>query len=127
MIGLCLGLSGAIWAQLPVAELTLAWRHTIEHTRWEEDYRVTAMGLLLGEARIQGSGAGMEPPNGAVLRNGVWHYRSVREPLQPLRLARAPEAGDYELCIDGVCQPLSHWLGPPVPERPVVELWGCPL
>ena len=71
MIGLCMGLAGAVWAQLPVAEFTLAWDHSVEKVRWEEDYRVTAAGLLLGEARVRGSGAGMEPPANAVLRDGV--------------------------------------------------------
>lgn len=127
MIGLCLGLAGTIWAQLPVTDFTLAWRHTIEHIRWEEDYRVTDAGLVLGEARIQGAGAGMEPPDGARLRDGVWRYRSIRAPLQPLRLGRAPEAGDYDLCVEGVCHSLSRWIGPPTADPPWVELWGCPL
>ena len=49
MIGLCLGLAGVVWAQVPTADFTLAWTHTIEKIRWEEDYRVTPDGLLLGE------------------------------------------------------------------------------
>jgi hypothetical protein len=60
MIGLCLGLAGSIWAQLPVANFTLAWNHSIEKIRWEEDYRVTAQGLVLEQARVRGNGAGME-------------------------------------------------------------------
>lgn len=122
-----MGLAGAVWAQLPVAEFTLAWDHSVEKVRWEEDYRVTAAGLLLGEARVRGSGAGMEPPANAVLRDGVWHYRTIRPPLQPLRLGRTPEAGDYQLCTGGTCRPFSSWLGPPSADRPWVELWGCPI
>jgi len=75
VIGLCLGLAGAVWAELPAPSFTLAWTHTIEKIRWEEDYRVTAEGLVLGEARVKGSGAGMEIPDGAELRNGSWHYQ----------------------------------------------------
>lgn len=71
MMGLCLGLAGIAWTTLPVRDFTLAWMHSIEHVRWEEDYLVTADGLVPGEARIQGSGAGMEPPQGAELRDGV--------------------------------------------------------
>lgn len=125
MIGLCLGLAGAVWASLPVPAFTLAWTHTIEKVRWEEDYRVSAEGLVLGEARVRGNGAGMEIPDGAELRDGSWHYRRALPPLQPLRVGRTPEAGDYQLCFAGACQPLSTWLGPPTAERPALELWSC--
>lgn len=125
MIGLCLGLAGTVWASLPVPAFTLAWQHTIEKVRWEEDYRVTAEGLLLGEARVKGSGAGMEIPADAVLHGGSWHYRRQLPPLQPLRLGRTPEAGDYQLCFDGACHALSEWLGPPRAARPALELWSC--
>ncbi|MBS7662691.1 DUF1850 domain-containing protein [Pseudomonas lalucatii] len=127
MIGLCMGLAGAVWAQVPAAEFTLAWRHTIEKVRWEEDYRVTAEGLLLGEARVKGSGAGMEIPDGAELREGSWHYRRQLPPLQPLRLGRTPEAGDYQLCFNQRCRPMADWLGPPQATQPALELWSCEL
>jgi hypothetical protein len=125
VIGLCLGLAGVVWAHLPAPAFTLAWDHTIEKIRWEEDYRVTPDGLLLGEARVKGSGAGMEIPDGATLRDGSWHYRNALAPLPLLRLGRTPEAGDYQLCIDRLCRPMSDWLGPPQAEQPAVELWSC--
>lgn len=125
MIQLCLGLAGVVWASLPAPAFTLAWNHTIEKIRWEEDYQVTAKGLVLGEARVKGSGAGMEIPEGAELRNGSWHYRRQLPPMQPLRVGRTPEAGDYQLCIDQRCQLLSYWLGPPTASQPSLELWSC--
>lgn len=125
MIGLCLGLAGAVWAQVPVPAFTLAWTHTIEKIRWEEDYRVTPQGLLLGEARVKGSGAGMEIPDGAELREGSWHYQRQLPPLQPLRLGRTPEAGDYQLCFNQRCHSMSEWLGPPQATQPALELWSC--
>lgn len=125
MTALCMGLAGVIWAMLPLSQFTLAWDHTIEKIRWEEDYRVTASGLVLGEARVKGSGAGMEIPDDAVWRKGVWSYRRTLPPLQPLRLARTPEAGDYQLCFERVCRPLSVWLGPPRADSPLLELWAC--
>ena len=125
MTALCMGLAGAVWAMLPLSQFTLAWDHTIEKIRWEEDYHVTASGLVLGEARVKGSGAGMEIPDGAVWRKGVWSYRRTLPPLQPLRLARTPEAGDYQLCFERVCRPLSVWLGPPRVDSPLLELWAC--
>ncbi|MGH8487100.1 MAG: DUF1850 domain-containing protein, partial [Pseudomonas sp.] len=54
MIGLCLGLAGVVLSELPLTDFTLAWTHTIEKIRWEEDYRVTPLGLQLGEARVKG-------------------------------------------------------------------------
>ena len=125
MTALCMGLAGAVWTMLPLSQFTLAWDHTIEKIRWEEDYRVTASGLVLGEARVKGSGAGMEIPDDAVWRKGVWSYRRTLPPLQPLRLARTPEAGDYQLCFERVCHPLSVWLGPPHADFPLLVLWAC--
>ncbi|MDQ5911204.1 MAG: hypothetical protein QG599_3301 [Pseudomonadota bacterium] len=127
MTGLCLGLAGVAWAMLPIAEFTLAWTHTVEKIRWEEDYRVTADGLLLTEARIRGSGAGMEIPEDAIWAKGVWRYRPALPPQQPLRLARIPEAGDYQLCRAADCQEFSMWLGPSHADRPWLEVWGCPI
>ncbi|NMY98033.1 DUF1850 domain-containing protein [Pseudomonas proteolytica] len=127
MIGLCLGLAGTVWAQVPTPAFTLAWTHTIEKVRWEEDYRVTPAGLVLGEARVKGSGAGMEIPDGAQLREGSWHYQRQLPPLQPLRLGRTPEAGDYQLCFNQHCHWISTWLGPPQASQPALELWSCEL
>ncbi|MDT3750427.1 MULTISPECIES: DUF1850 domain-containing protein [Pseudomonas] len=127
MNGLCLGLAGVVWASLPVQAFTLAWQHTIEKIRWEEDYHVTPLGLVLTEARVRGSGAGMEIPDDAELRDGVWHYHRQLPPLNPLHAGRTPEAGDYELCFEGSCQPLTHWLGPPSKHIAAVDFWPCRL
>lgn len=125
MIGLCLGLAGVVWAQLPVSSFTLAWNHTVEKIRWEEDYRVTEQGLVLEQARIRGSGAGMEIPQDARLENGSWYYQRQLPPLQPLSLGRAPEAGDYQLCFDDACHWMSHWVGPPNRQQAFIALWPC--
>ena len=127
MIGLCMGLAGVVWAQVGAPDFTLAWDHTIEKIRWEEDYQVTPNGLLLGQARVKGSGAGMEIPADAELHEGSWRYQRQLPPLQPLRLGRTPEAGDYELCLNGHCYPLSRWLGPPQASQPALEFWTCRL
>ena len=58
MLGLCLGLAGTLWAQVPTEQFTLAWNHSIEKIRWEEDYQVTTQGLRLTEARVKGTGGG---------------------------------------------------------------------
>ncbi|QRK82164.1 DUF1850 domain-containing protein [Pseudomonas granadensis] len=127
MIGLCLGLAGSLWAQLPVRHFTLAWNHSIEKIRWEEDYRVSTEGLVLHEARVRGNGAGMDIPDDARLDNGSWHFQPRLPPQQPLKLGRTPEAGDYQLCIEGDCQSMSQWVGAPTSAQPFIELWSCEI
>lgn len=125
MIGVCLAAAGFSLA-LPVQAFTLAWTHSIEKIRWEEDYRVDGDRLRLTEARILGTGAGMEPPPDAVLRQGVWHYTPHLPPLKRLRLARSSYTADYSLCWDGLCRPMSALAGG-VDATPVLEVFACPL
>ncbi|MFC5497635.1 DUF1850 domain-containing protein [Caenimonas terrae] len=124
MSGLCLA-AGLLAASLPLSSFTLAWTHSIEKIRWEEDYRIVGTRLVLEEARILGSGAGMEPPPDARLdRRGVWHYRPPLAPLQRLRLSHSPYAGNYEICSAGSCRPLGAILAP-LPEFATVEVAAC--
>jgi hypothetical protein len=118
-LGLCLSLAASGAAATPVfvagEQFTLAWLHSIEKTRWEEDYAVRrergAVRLHASAARIRGSGAGMEPPPGAVLRDGWYHYRPADPWPAVLRLSRSEFVPDYELCVAGRdCRPLAHWL-----------------
>jgi hypothetical protein len=116
---LCL-LGAGLSAKIVTAAFTLAWTHTIEHTQWQEDWRVEPDRLVLVEARVKGSGAGMEPAPEAQLRAG-WYVWRPELRLHKLTLRRAPEAGDWEICIAGSCQPLSDRLGiaaDPVTLRP---------
>lgn len=89
---------------------TLAWSHSVEKTRWEEDWLVGVAGFHLVEARIEGSGAGMEPPEGAVFADGVWHYRPpIRFQQDQLLLARSgATGGSWEICALGACRPIPE-------------------
>jgi hypothetical protein len=107
MIALCLGAGGG--ALLPLMAFTLAWTHSVERLRWEEDYRVAGDRLELVEARIHGSGAGMEPPPDARLEAGWWRYRPPLPPLPELTLAGSGFGGDYELCAGRSCRAMSSW------------------
>lgn len=124
MSGLCLA-AAALLVSLPLQAFTLSWTHSIEKIRWEEDYRIDGNTLVLTEARIRGSGAGMEPPDGAVLKDGVWHYTPALSPLSRLRLARSPFTADYSLCWHGGCHPMAEFMGPAAAMVPV-ELAACP-
>jgi hypothetical protein len=121
---LCLA-AGAVSAALAIESFTLSWIHSIEKIRWEEDWRVDGRTLVIDEARIRGSGAGMEPPAGSVLQNGVWHYRPALPPQAVLRLTHSPHAGGYTLCTATVCQPLADLL-PGIDNHAVIEIRKCP-
>jgi hypothetical protein len=122
-VGICLA-AGTLAASLPLSSFTLAWTHSIEKIRWEEDYRVVGTRLVLEEARIRGSGAGMEPPAGARLVNGVWHYKPELPPLEKLRITQSPYTAGYEICAEGACRALTAVL-PGLPAVEVVEVRPC--
>ena len=123
MSGICLA-AGALTAALQLPAFTLAWNHSIEKIRWEEDYRVAGHRLVLDEARIRGSGAGMEPPPDARFDHGVWHYHPPLPPLKELRLTHSPYTAGYEICSAGHCRPLAAIL-PGLPEVAVIEVSVC--
>ncbi|MCX7156336.1 MAG: DUF1850 domain-containing protein [Rhodocyclales bacterium] len=122
-MSLCLA-AGAVSAVLAIESFTLAWMHSIEKIRWEEDWRIEGHTLVISEARIRGSGAGMEPPAGSVLKDGVWHYRPTLPPQKMLRLTHSPHTAGYELCIDGSCRPLADHL-PRIDNNVVIEIREC--
>lgn len=111
LLALCL-VAGDSQAQIPARQFTLRWQHSIEKINWEEDYILAGDWMYLSSARIRGSGAGMEPPPGAFFAKGVWHYRPTPDMrwTRRLLLTRSEFARDYELCINGKCHPLSHWI-----------------
>lgn len=127
-LGVCLALAAAVTGGsvdpapgpvvfVPTTHFTLAWTHSIEKVRWEEDYAV-APGQRPGEApvlqaltaRVRGSAAGMEPPEDAVLRKGWYEYTPRMWSPHGLRLTRSAYTADYEWCVDGHCEPLGRWL-----------------
>jgi hypothetical protein len=120
---LCLA-AGAVTAALAVESFSLAWTHSIEKLRWEEDWRIEKRMLLITEARIRGTGAGMEPPTDAVLKDGAWHYKPSAR-LTQLRLAHSPYTTGYELCIEGTCRPLAGYL-PGAENLSTIVLEACP-
>lgn len=122
---LCLGAwPSLIGATVPTKEFTLAWTHSVEKIRWEEDWRVTDDSKIVPvAARIQGSGAGMEPPPDAVLRDGWYHYSPRVAPLAHVTLRRSGLTRDYTICWDGQCRPMEALL-PPGPDG--TDLFACP-
>ncbi|WP_310449875.1 DUF1850 domain-containing protein [Sulfuritalea sp.] len=122
-MSLCLA-AGAVAASLAIESFTLSWMHSIEKIRWEEDWRIEGSTLVITEARIRGSGAGMEPPAGALLRNGIWHYRPALPPQAVLRLTHSPYTAGYTLCTPTVCRPLADHL-PGLGDHALIEIRPC--
>jgi hypothetical protein len=109
-VSLCLAAAG-LAVEIAASAFTLSWTHTVEKIVWQEDWRVEAGRLVLDEARVKGSGAGMEPPQGAALRGGFYVWRPDVPARPELVLRRAAEAGDWRLCAAGRCAALGEWLG----------------
>lgn len=101
-LSLCLIAAGKL-TLLGATVFTLSWSHSVERSAWQEDWRLTGQGLEIVEARIQGSGAGMEPPEGAVFSGGWWRYKPDVEPLDQLRLAASTAVEPWQLCTPQAC------------------------
>jgi hypothetical protein len=112
-LSLCLASAGVV-KTLSVAAFTLAWTHSVEKVEWQEDWRITAKGLELVQARVKGSGAGMEPPPEARLVDGWFQWRPKRPPLPQVILGNSGTASEWRLCGDGSCRTLSEIFGHPV-------------
>ena len=117
---LCILAAGKTTA-IAAAAFTLSWTHSVEKTRWEEDWRITPAGLEIVAARVKGSGAGMEPPADAVLVGGWWVY-APKLPATPEIVLAASGAtrGGWSLCA-GECLELGAAAGGPVRLEPCGE------
>lgn len=112
-MSLCLASAGVV-KSLSVAAFMLTWTHSVEKTEWQEDWHLTPQGLEIVEARVKGSGAGMEPPPDARLIDG-WFRWKPRLPVQAeVALGNSGLAGEWRFCSDGQCRELSAILGRPV-------------
>ncbi len=90
----CLALAQAVVAVLPTDAFTLLWTHSVERTEWREEWRIDDGRLRVVAATVAGSGAGMEPPPGAVLVDNAWHYVPAVPPMTRLRLANSQSGGE---------------------------------
>lgn len=114
----CVAVAGTLLA-LHAGTFSLSWQHSVERTEWREDWTVTAAGLELVEARIRGSGAGMEPPQGARLVDGWWVYEPTLPPVPRLVLAASGATGSgWTLCADGACREIGHDASDPLVLEP---------
>jgi hypothetical protein len=102
---------GALAAHLAINAFTLSWMHTIEKVPWEEQWRVEPTQLLLTQARIKGSGAGMEPPPDAKLDHG-WYVWQPANGARDQIVLRLSGIGTWTFCAENIpCAPLQSVLG----------------
>ncbi|MDX2290276.1 MAG: DUF1850 domain-containing protein [Hyphomicrobiaceae bacterium] len=105
-MSLCIAAAGHVTA-LASTVFSLSWTHTVEKIEWQEDWRVTPAGLVILEARVQGTGAGMEPPDGARLEAGWWRYKPGLPAQRTLNLALGEGTGGWRLCTPDTCLDLN--------------------
>ena len=97
-MAICLVSAGKL-AVVAVTGFTLSWTHSVEKTEWQEDWEVAGGGLALTEARVKGSGAGMDPGEGARLQDGWWIWKPDLPPVVELNLtASGATPGGWRLC-----------------------------
>ena len=106
--GLCFAAGGALIKWMGVASFTLLWTHSVQKTRWEEDWQVRPEGLQITSARVEGHGAGMEPPAGARLEHGLWQWVPDLPLIPQLSLRRSDAVADWQICVKGQCQSLTQ-------------------
>jgi hypothetical protein len=106
-MSVCLAAGGVIKV-LQVAAFTLSWTHSVEKMSWSEQWIVTDRGLEIVQARVQGSGAGIDPPAGAKLVDGAYQWKPDRPALGELILANSGAAGEWRICTDA-CRTLADY------------------
>jgi hypothetical protein len=116
-LSLCLA-SPVLAVGMALAPFTLQWTHSVERVVWQERWAAQADGLRLVEAQVRGSGAGMEPADGARWQDGAWVWGGDEQALAALDLAVSGATGQgWQWCTQGrPCVDLETWLGL-TPER----------
>lgn len=105
-------LAGGLVVTLAAPAFTLDWTHSVERTGWRESWVITPEGLRLVEAAVRGSGAGMDPGEGARLVNGWWVWAPALPPQPDLWLAASGATGaGWRLCSGGHCHDLGDTAG----------------
>lgn len=117
-MSLCV-IAGGQTTVMAVAAFTLAWTHSVEKTGWRESWAITPAGLELREAAVRGSGAGMDPGEGARLDDGWWVWVPNLPPQPHILLAASgATVSGWTLCAGGRCETLGRTAGGPIELLP---------
>ncbi|GHC77532.1 DUF1850 domain-containing protein [Limoniibacter endophyticus] len=113
-MAICIATAGGV-LKLATTAFLLSWTHSVEKTPWEEDWVVTPQGMVIVEARLKGSGAGMEPPEEAVLKDGWYRYVPKIPPRQEIVLAASGKTvSGWSMCTEDRCLELGATEAEPV-------------
>jgi len=108
IMSLCI-LSGAKLTTFAVSLFTLSWTHSVEKIEWQEDWKINNTQLEIIEARVQGSGAGMDPPDGSKYIDGWWTYKPNGLNIKELYLSTSnANLMNWKICFNGSCQVLDN-------------------
>lgn len=131
-MSVCVWIAGKSVLCLAGCAFSLAWTHSVEKTGWVEHWQMRGGEMVQIQARVQGTGAGMEPAPHARLEHGWW----VWEPENPLHLkeihlAVSGATGQgWRLCAEA-CTDLSRFEGQAVNDLMLApsndERSGCGL
>lgn len=121
MAAICI-LTGAKLITLSATAFTLSWFHSVEKTEWRESWHLVPGGLEISEARVKGSGAGMDPGEDARLQDGWWVWKPDLAPQAVLHLAASGATiSGWTICTDTTCRPLGDAPGEGVTIEPCRE------
>lgn len=117
-MAICVSAAAGAVLHLAASSFTLSWVHSVEKIEWQESWDAQPDGLRLIEARVKGSGAGMEPPADAVPRDGWYVFTPKVAPLPELVLAASgTTVGGWTLCTADSCRTLGENAGEPLRIR----------
>lgn len=119
MSALCVATAAAVLSW-HTSVFTLSWTHSVEKTEWQESWSIEDDALVLKEARVKGSGAGMDPGEGARLEKGWWVWQPSLPPIPSLNLsASGATVSPWTLCAGNECMALGEESGE------TIRLWSC--
>ncbi|MGU3400883.1 DUF1850 domain-containing protein [Brucellaceae bacterium D45D] len=121
MSALCILVAGKTTI-IAASFFSLSWTHSVQKTEWFEKWKITPTGLMLTEAKVKGSGAGMEPPADSKLINGWWSYKPILPEQKSVILASsgATDSG-WRLCASDRCIDLGTVADAPITLSPCKE------
>lgn len=117
MSALCVATAAAVLSWV-TSGFTLSWTHSVEKTEWQESWSIEDDALVLKEARVKGSGAGMDPGEGAQLIDDWWVWQPTLPPQSELLLsASGTTVSPWTLCVEEQCMALGEVAGEAVRLR----------
>lgn len=119
-------LAGPLVLLLSGNGFTLDWTHSVERVTWRENWLIQGGLLHLATAAVKGSGAGMEPGDGATLQDGWWVWQPALPPQPEILLAASGATGaGWQICDPALplgaqarCTEIGTVPGQPITLRP---------